>query len=378
MNRRFLEAIGVAGAVIALIVLLKLAPAPVASQATTATAKAGATAKTGPAPKTAWGEPDLQGIWANEYETPLQRPTRYANKEFFTDAERAELDRQRAGMRTFSDRVAPRGTEQDVAGAYNAVFQSRRPTGRRTSLIVDPPDGRMPPVTAGVQKRRAELREFQLALMQAVETCKTTHDAACAGVKHGPPSPRLAEQAPHYVTQFAFLNRADGPEDFGLGERCMSGNLPDFAGYRRIVQSPGAITIFYDVGQGQGWSRTIPITGSPHLPSNVRQWWGDSRGRWEGNTLVVDVIHFNDQTWFDRAGNFHSDALHVTERYTLVDADHINYAAIVEDPKVFTRPWNMSMVLYRHKEKNFQLLDYECYSFDFQNLYPFPDIGAPK
>ena len=192
MNRRFLEAIGVAGAVIALIVLLKLAPAPVASQATTATAKAGATAKTGPAPKTAWGEPDLQGIWANEYETPLQRPARYANKEFFTDAERAELDRQRAGMRTFSDRAAPRGSERDVAGAYNAVFQTMKHTGKRTSLIVDPPDGRIPPVTPEIQKRRGAIREFQQALLQATEACKA-QEAECAGVKSGPPSPRRAE-----------------------------------------------------------------------------------------------------------------------------------------------------------------------------------------
>ena len=90
------------------------------------------------------------------------------------------------------------------------------------------------------------------------------------------------------------------------------------------------------------------------------------------------MIHFNDQTWFDRAGNFHSDALHLIERYTLVDPDHINYAVTVEDPKVFTKPWNMNMILYRHKEKNFQLLDYECYGFDFEKLYPYPEIGAPK
>ena len=86
---------------------------------------------------------------------------------------------------------------------------------------------------------------------------------------------------------------------------------------------------------------------------------GDSRGRWEGDTLVVDVVHFTDQTWFDRAGNFHSDALHVIERYTLIGPDHINYEVTIEDPKVFTRPWKMSMLLYRRKEPNLRLLEFE-------------------
>ena len=93
---------------------------------------------------------------------------------------------------------------------------------------------------------------------------------------------------------------------------------------------------------------------------------------------MVDVIHFNDQTWFDKAGNFHSEALHLTERFTLISPDHIRYSVTVEDPKVFTRPWNMDMILYRHKEANVRLLDYECYSFDFENLYPYPQTGAPK
>ena len=91
---------------------------------------------------------------------------------------------------------------------------------------------------------------------------------------------------------------------------------------------------------------------------------GRLAGHWDGDTLVVDVVHFNDETWFDRAGNFHSDELHVTERYTLIDPDHIQYEATIEDPKVFTRPWKMSMPLYRRLEKNAQVLEYECYAFD--------------
>src|SRR5262249_28462657 len=121
--------------------------------------------------KTSWGEPDLQGLWSDEFQTPLQRPPKYAGREFFTDAEIAELDKLRSTLPGNETRSV-RGTELDVAGAYNSVFLSRRHTGRRTSLIVDPPDGRIPPLTPEVQKRRAEIRAFQLALLEATEACK--------------------------------------------------------------------------------------------------------------------------------------------------------------------------------------------------------------
>lgn len=127
----------------------------------------------------------------------------------------------------------------------------------------------------------------------------------------------------------------------------------------QIVQTPKAVLMFFEYLHA---TRNIYMD-TPHLRGPLEFWMGDSRGRWEGNTLVVDVVHFNDQTWFDRAGNFHSPELHVVERYTLTDRDHITYSATIEDPKVFTRPWTMRMVLYRHTEPNFQLLDYECYAF---------------
>jgi len=110
--------------------------------------------------------------------------------------------------------------------------------------------------------------------------------------------------------------------------------------------------------------RHIYVNGTAHPRGPIDWWMGDSRGRWEGDTLVVDIVHFNDQTWFDRAGNFHSEALHLIERYTLIGPDHINYEVTVEDPKVFTRPWTMRMILYRRKEPNAQLLEHECYAFD--------------
>ena len=137
----------------------------------------------------------------------------------------------------------------------------------------------------------------------------------------------------------------------------------------QMIQMPDQITVLYEYVHA---TRYIYTNGTQHPRGHIDWWMGDSRARWEGDTLVVDLIHFNDQTWFDRAGNFHSDALHVVERYLLVDRDHINYEVTIEDPKVFTRPWKMSMILYRHTEKNFQLLDYECYGFDFEKYYPYP------
>jgi len=127
----------------------------------------------------------------------------------------------------------------------------------------------------------------------------------------------------------------------------------------QIVQTPSQVTMLYEYAHAV---RNI-FMNAPHIEGQLYWWMGDSRGRWEGDTLVVDVTDFNDETWFDRAGNFHSDALHVVERYTLADPDHINYEATIEDAKVFTRPWKMSMVLNRHKEKNIRLLEYECFSF---------------
>jgi hypothetical protein len=124
-----------------------------------------------------------------------------------------------------------------------------------------------------------------------------------------------------------------------------------------IVQTPKTIAILYEFGHHV---RTIYTDGSKHPEGNPETWMGDSRGRWEGDTLVVDVVGFNDQTWFDHAGNYHSDALHVVERYTPEGPNHIIYEATIEDPKVFTRPWKIRMPLYRRLEKNVKILEYEC------------------
>ncbi len=132
----------------------------------------------------------------------------------------------------------------------------------------------------------------------------------------------------------------------------------------QIVQTPHAVLMAFEYLHA---TRNV-FMNTPHLGGPLEFWMGDSRGRWEGDTLVVDVVHFTDQTWFDRAGHFHSPELHVVERYTLTDRDHMAYTATIDDPRVFSRPWTMSLVLYRHTEPNFQLLDYECYAFALDDL----------
>ena len=133
----------------------------------------------------------------------------------------------------------------------------------------------------------------------------------------------------------------------------------------QIFQFSDRVVILYEYVHA---TRTIYMDDSLHPEGHIDFWMGDSRGRWEGDTLVVDVEHFNDETWFDRAGNFHSEALHLVERYTPAGPDHLNYEVTIEDPTVFTRPWKMSMPLYRRQEANIQLLEYECYAYAEEEL----------
>jgi hypothetical protein len=332
-----------AGSMLAVAIAATAAAAAVYSLSTTQTsaqaqAPSAAAPVTTPALKTPWGEPDLQGIWTDENDTPLQRPAKYANQEFFTPAQRAELDEARTAVLAGADvRSDRRGTARDVAGAYNSEFVSFKRTGARTSLIVDPPDGRMPASSPQAQKMAATERDFRLALLLSTDTCRDK-SPACAGGTYTPtPSPRFADVPPRYNT--ATINRHDGPEDGNLANRCLTGGLPEFGSrtgsYRRIVQTPGGIAIFYDVGQGQGWQRNIVMNGSPHLPAGIRQWYGDSRGHWDGNTLVVDVTNFSPKTDFEGS----RENLHLVERWTRTSPTTIEYAVTVEDPTVWTRPW---------------------------------------
>jgi hypothetical protein len=272
----------------------------------------------------------------------LQRPARATNQEFFTEAQRQELDAKRA-VHYGEDPRQERGSATDVGGAYNTSFLSIKRVGPRTSMIVDPPDGRMPAQTAEAQRAAAADREFYLALLQATDTCKNK-EPVCAGGRYDPTiSPRFAESPPRYhAGNVARLNRSDGPEDDGLADRCLRSGLPEFGSafggsFRRIVQTPGGISIFYDVNQGQGWQRNIVMNGSPHLPAGMYQWFGDSRGHWEGDTLVIDVTNFSPKT--EVFGS--RENLHLVERWRRTGPDTLSYEATIEDLTVWTRPWTI-------------------------------------
>ena len=346
MRTRLFKSIGALAAILSVFVFLKPAQVTVAQEGPTASVTAPKAAAT---LKTPWGEPDLQGIWMDESDTPLQRPAKYANQEFFSEAQRAELDKERAALLGRDKRVE-RGTELDVAGAYNAEFMSIKRTGARTSLIVDPPNGRIPPLTPEAQKIIAADRAFRLALLQSTETCKNK-SVACDGGKYDPtPTTRRGELPARYNA--ARMNRHDGPEDGALPDRCLTGGLPEFGtayggSFRRIVQTPGGIAMFYDVGQGQGWQRNIVMNGSPHLPPGIRQWFGDSRGHWEGNTLVIDVTNCSQKT--DYRGS--RENLHLIERWTRTGPHTLEYAVTIEDPTVWTRPWTVKQEFTRQSEQ---------------------------
>jgi len=254
-------------------------------------------------PRTTDGQPDLQGIWTNATVTPLERPTDLAGKQVFTEQEAAEYAKQ-AVQATNADRrdVPP---EVDVARAYNQLWYDRGTTvvsSKRTSLIVDPPDGRIPPLTPLGEKKAAEVAEMRR------------------------------------------LHPADGPENRTLNERCIkwaTAGPPMLPGpYNnnyQIVQVPGYVVIVVEMIHD---ARIIPLDGRPHLPQAVRSWLGDSRGHWEGDTLVVDTTNLRPDATYR---NTVQESLHLIERFTRLSADTIQYEFTVNDPATFTKPWTAAI-----------------------------------
>ena len=315
----------------------------------------GAGAQADASPRTPWGEPDLQGIWTEEFDTPLERPDGYGNNEFFTDEQYAEADNERARLLAEQsggegDRRSAPGSQNDVAGAYSNAHLSFKHLGRRTSLIVDPPNGRLPARTPEAQALADRERAWRRELLRSTETCNLGLPA-CSGQEYDPtPSPRRDEPAPRYNT--GRMNRHDDPEDGAFGDRCLLGSIGPaetaFGGnFRRIIQTPGGITMYYDQGQGQGFQRSIVMDGSPHLPDTVRQWFGDSRAHWEGDTLVIDVTNFSPKQ--DLMGS--RENLHLVERWTRTGPDTMDYEITIEDPTVWVRPWTVRQEFQRQSDQ---------------------------
>ena len=326
MRRRLLESFGVVTVFVTITVILHLTSVSVGGQ--------------GP-PSTAWGHSNLEGIWLDVYATPFERPPEFGTRELTTAEERAALDQARMGD-AGRDRRGPPGSSQDVSGAYNAVYTSVKPAGPRTSLVVDPPNGRIPALTPEAQQNNEVRRQWRIMLMRNTPTCEQGAPA-CEGGQFGPPSARRFDVSSFYNT--LRMNRHDGPEDQSLGDRCMSGRTPDLNGFRRIVQGEDSIALGYDTGQGQGFQRVIYLSGS-HPPSQIRLRHGDSRGRWEGDTLVVETTNFSPK--FPFQGSAMNRRL--VERYTRVDEETLEYEITIEDPTVWTASWTVRQELKRQSQ----------------------------
>ena len=302
--------------------------------------------------RTPWGEPDLQGIWNSETLTPLERPARWADTPILSADQAAAVERWVASTPGRDDR-SQRGTERDVAGAYNELWSPPRDVGlsdRRTGLIVDPPDGRIPPMTPAAQQRAREVRDYLRALLEGT----------ASGPAGSKASPRRNEPPPAY--NIDRMNRSNGPEDRSTLERCFGMSMPVYErAVYRIVQSRGHVGLYVDFGQGQGFQRTIPVDGSAHLPPRIRLLHGDSRGRWEGDTLVVSVSNFTHKSDFRGS----RENLRLTERLTRVGPDRITYRVTVEDPTTWTRPWTFEVAWTREPERPNRVYESTCHEGNY-------------
>ena len=277
-------------------------------------------------PRTALGQPDLEGVWENNNATPLQRPAAWADKPVLTDAEveqvrKASQRLEESGDALFGDELIldtlqgkqTSASHDTETGNYNAFWLPGREFDNRTSLIVDPPNGRIPPETPEAQKRRAATAEQRR------------------------------------------LRPADGPENRGLSERCITFGVPRFqAAYSsvyEIVQSPTHVVFRMETIHD---ARIIPLDNRPHLPDQIPQWLGNSRGHWEGDVLVVETKGFSPKSNFQGS----SSGLHLVERFSRSAADTLQYEATMSDPTTWTRPWTVRIPFKRINEP---LLEYACH-----------------
>jgi hypothetical protein len=278
------------------------------------------------APRTSFGHPDLSGTWTNNNATPLQRPAQWADKELLTDAELATVrsaarQLEEDGDALFGDELILDAISGDAepeshdteTGNYNGFWLPPREFERRTSLIIDPPNGRIPPYTPEAQARRAVAAEQRR------------------------------------------LHPADGPWSRGLGERCITFGVPRltaaYSSVFEVVQSPQEVVFVMETIHN---ARVIPLDGRPHLSSGVPQWDGSSRGHWEGDTLVVDTIGFSAKS--DMMGS--STGLHLVERFTRIAPDVLQYDVTMSDPSTWTQPWTVRIPM---KQIDEPLIEYACH-----------------
>jgi hypothetical protein len=284
------------------------------AKATKPATTSSATAKKWVVPRLADGHPDLQGVWTNSTLTPLERPADLANKSHFASQEEADTWAKNQFANLTGDR-RDGGPQADVGRSYNEFWRDRGNSviaSLRTSLIVDPADGKVPALTAAAEKKAADQRAYQRA------------------------------------------HPADGPEDRNLWERCLTRGMPIVPGpYNndfQIVQAPGYVVILHEMIHD---ARVIPLDNRPHVPASIRQWMGDPRGHWEGDTLVIESTNFSEKNNFRGS----SEGMHLVERLTRVDADSISYQFTVDDPSTFARAWSAEVPMNKTPD---QVYEYAC------------------
>ena len=315
MSHRFVASQGALATVIAAALL---APVPVEGQARSAAAKK---AETWTAPMTPDGHPDLQGIWDFRSITPLERPDTLSGKDVLSDEEVVAVETEAAQRLIDRDR----GPRKGETGSYNAfwVDNGTAVRGKRSSLITDPPDGKLPPLTPDGQKKLAARTE-------------------------------------------ALRRPAFGPEDRSVGERCILGfnaGPPMVPGaYNQNVQlfqAPGYVVLLNEMVHN---ARIVPIDGRPH--GSIRQWSGDSRGHWEGKTLVVETMNFTDKGTGALQPRLQvtDENLYLIERFTRVDAGTLLYEFTVKDPTTWTKPWTASIPMAKSRE---QMYEYACHEGNY-------------
>jgi hypothetical protein len=277
-------------------------------------------------PKTPWGEPDLQGVYSNRTITPFERPANVNGREFFTKEEVAELESR--AQQSGGDEGRSKGSRQDVERAYNDFWWDRgtKVTTPRTSMVVDPPDGRVPAQTEAAKVRAAE-----------------------------------EGKRPAFRGAGAAGRGTDSWLDRSTFERCITRGMPGamsptaYNNNYRITQGPGFVAVQIEM---LGGARVIPTDGRTHVRSTIRQWMGDSVGRWEGDTLVVDTRNFTDKVLYRGA----AENLHLVERFTRVGPGEIDYRVTIEDPTTFSKPWTLAIPYVTTGE---DLFEYACHEGNY-------------
>jgi len=328
--------------------LLCLAAASIVGQTSAPAAKSAAAKPTGAAAeakptgapassnplRTTWGDPNLQGTWFVFADVPLERSAANANKEFLTDEEVAKADAAKGLSPGRNSRSGDKS--QDVSGAYNAVFNSVLKTGRRTSMIIDPPDGKIPPLVPG-----------------ASTAARNAFPGAPGRIPLG-----LGNEP----------GQNDNPETVPQSPRCLGVPMPFLplntlfaqGTVMQVVQSPKSLAIYMEDDHAGGGNRVIFMDGRPHAPSRLKFYLGDSRGRWEGNTLVVETTNFSQGF---RGAN--AETYKMTERFTRVDANNLRREITFEDPKTWTRPWTVVIEMERGPEGRHMIFDSACHEGNY-------------